>query len=181
VSAIRRFLLRLFHAFRPGAAEGELDREVEAHLGVIEDAYRASGMSELEARRAARRALGTVALTKELHREARSFVWIDSLRQDVRIALRSLLGARGFSAVVVGTLALGIGANTAIFSVVHPVLLQTLPYPGADRFVRLALSFAATDATRTYAAPINFEDLQFLRTRARTVSHLGTYSEFDAT
>jgi predicted permease len=182
MSAIRRFLLRVFHACRPAAAERELDREVEAHLGVIEDEYRAAGLSEREARRAARRALGTVSLTKELHREARSIVWIDHLRQDLRIALRSLLRAPGFAAVIIGTLALGIGASAAMFSVVHPVLLQTLPYPGADRFVRLALTFVATDGgRRTYAAPVNFEDLQFLRQRARTVSHLGTYSEFDAT
>jgi hypothetical protein len=74
MSAIRRVLLRLLHAFRPNAAESELEREVQAHLGIIEDEYRAGGMTETEARCAARRALGTVMRTKELHREARSFV-----------------------------------------------------------------------------------------------------------
>jgi predicted permease len=184
MNALRRFLLRLLHALRPGAAEAELDREVQAHLGVIEDEYRAAGMSREEARRAARRALGGVALTKDRHRDARSFNWIDNIRQDARIALRSLARVPGFVAVVIGTLALGIGANAAIFSVVYPVLLQTPPYPGADRFVRLALTFEATDGsgTKTYAAPVNFEDLQFLRARARTVTHLGTYGRpFDTT
>ena len=127
MSALRRFLLRLFHAVRPGSAEAELDREVHAHLGVIEDEYRAAGMSADAARRAARRALGGVAQTKEQHRDARAFRWMADLRQDLRIAFRSLARVPGFAAVVIGTLALGIGANAAMFQLLNAVRLRPLP------------------------------------------------------
>ena len=96
---------------------------------------------------AARRAFGGVAQAKELHRDARSFRWLNDLRQDARFAARALLRAPEFTAVVVGTLALGIGANTAIFSVVHAVLLRSLPFPGADRFVRIAIQFDPDDGS----------------------------------
>jgi predicted permease len=103
---------------------------------------------------------------------------LNDLRQDARLAARALMRAPGFTAVVVGTLALGIGANTAIFSVVHAVLLRSLPFPGADRFVRIAIQFDPNDGTgsKTSAAPVSFQDFEVLRSRSRTLSNLGTYS-----
>ena len=177
MATVRRFLLRLVHFFQPHRAESELERELAAHLGVLEDEYKRQGLTDADARLAARRALGGVARAKELHRDARSFRWLNDLRQDTRFAVRALLRAPGFTAVVVGTLALGIGANTAIFSVVHAVLLRSLPYPGADRFVRIATQFDPDDGTgiKTSVASMSFEDLEFLRSRSRTLSNLGTY------
>src|SRR5688500_5397665 len=177
MAPLRRFLLRLVHFFQPHRAESELERELAAHLGVLEDEYKRQGLTDADARLAARRALGGVAQAKELHRDARSFRWLNDLRQDTRFAVRALLRAPGFTAVVVGTLALGIGANTAIFSVVHAVLLRSLPYPGADRFVRIATQFDPDDGTgiKTSVASMSFEDLEFLRSRSRTLSNLGTY------
>src|SRR3954447_9117222 len=133
MATARRFLLRLLNLFQPHRAESELERELAAHLGVLEDEYKRRGLADDDARLAARRALGGVAQAKELHREARSFRWLNDFRQDTRFAVRALLRAQGFTAVVVGPLALGIGANTAIFTVVHAVLLRSLPFPGADR------------------------------------------------
>jgi predicted permease len=177
MAALRRFLLRLVHFFQPHRAESELERELAAHLGVLEDEYKRRGLTDADARLAARRALGGVARTKDLHREARSFRWLNDLRQDTRFAVRALLRAPGFTAVVVGTLALGIGANTAIFSVVHAVLLRSLPYPGADRFVRVAIQFDPDDGSgsKTSAAPLSFHDLEILRSRSQTLSNMGSY------
>ncbi len=177
MATFRRFLLRLVHFFQPHRAESELERELAAHLGVLEDEYKRRGLTDAEARLAARRALGGVAQAKELHHDARSFRWLNDLRQDTRFAARALLRAPGFTAVVVGTLALGIGANTAIFSVVHAVLLRSLPFPGADRFVRIATQFQPDDGggIKTSVASMSFEDLEFLRSRSRTLSNLGTY------
>jgi predicted permease len=91
--------------------------------------------------------------------------------------VRALLRAPGFTAVGVGTLALGIGANTAIFSVVNAVLLRSLPYPDADRFVRIAIQFDPGDGSgsKASAAPVSVQDLEVLRSRSRTLSNLGTY------
>jgi predicted permease len=177
MTTVRRFLLRLVHFFQPHRAESELERELAAHLGVLEDEYKRRGLTDAEARLAARRAFGGVAQAKELHRDARSFRWLNDLRQDTRFAVRALLRAPGFTAVVVGTLALGIGANTAIFSVVHAVLLRSLPYPGADRFARIVTQFQPNDGSgiKTSVASESFEDLEFLRSRSRTLSNLGTY------
>jgi hypothetical protein len=90
---------------------------------------------------------------------------------------RALLRAPGFTAVVVGTLALGIGANTAIVSVVHAVLLRSLPFPGADRFVLIATQFQPNDGSgiKTSVASMSSEDLEFLRSRSRTLSNLLTF------
>ena len=87
--------------------------------------------------RAARVALGGPEQTKNRHRDARSFVWLDDLRRDMAYALRMLVRAPAFAAVAVITLALSIGAVTAIFSVVDHVLVRSLPLPHADRLVRL--------------------------------------------
>jgi predicted permease len=128
MTAIRRLLLRLLHSLFPGRAESELERELTAHLGVLEDEYKRGGLTDVEARLAARRALGGIAQAKELHREARAFRWLNDLRQDIRFGFRSLLRAPGFATIVIVTLGLGIGANTAIFSVVNAVVFRPLAY-----------------------------------------------------
>src|SRR6185295_10146010 len=134
---MRRLLARIINALRPERAEDDLDREIAAHLALLEDEYRQRGLSEDEARLAARRALGSSAQAKDLHRDARSFIWFDDLRRDLSHGARSLARNPGFAAVAMITLALGIGANTAIFSVISAVLLRPLPYPDADRLVQV--------------------------------------------
>jgi len=141
---VRRFLLRLWNAFRHSRSEHELDREVSSHLGLIEDECRRRGLSFEEAQRAARLALGGVEQTKELQREARSFAVIEDLKRDVRYALRTLARSPGFTFAVIAILGIGIGANTAMFTVLNGVVLKPLEYPDADRIVRVQIRSTTT-------------------------------------
>jgi putative ABC transport system permease protein len=137
MSRLRRVVLRLRNALRPGRNDADLTREIAAHLALSEEEFARRGLSPDAARLAARRALGGVEQTKSLHRTARSFAFIDNARRDAWYAIRTLRHAPGFTSMAVVTLALGIGANTAIFSLVYSALLRPLPYANADRVLFL--------------------------------------------
>ena len=135
---LRRIVSKLLTLVRPGPAERELEREVASHLVLLADEYQRRGMPADQARIAARRALGGIDQTKERHRDERSFPWLEDLRRDVPYALRALARHRGFALAAILTVALGVGATTAIFSVVNAILLRPLPYRNSDRLVRIA-------------------------------------------
>lgn len=119
------------------ALADDLAAEIEAHLELAAAENADRGMPPAAARDAARRRFGNVTLVRERAREAWGFPSLEALGRDLRLGLRGIRAAPGFSGVVILTLALGIGATTAIFSVVHAVLLAPLPYPEAERLVWL--------------------------------------------
>jgi len=132
-TAIRRFL----GMFRHRRTDAVLDEEIRAHLDLLAEESVRRGMTPEEARAAARRAFGGVDQVKEVYRDQRGWPWLDAMTHDTRYAVRSLRRDPLFCAVAVLTLALGIGATTAIFGGVKAVLLEPLPYVDADRVTEI--------------------------------------------
>jgi putative ABC transport system permease protein len=128
---------RLGFAWARRRLDEETRREFETHLELLAGRYVDRGMTAEDAHAAARRQFGNVAAHREKIYEMNGIRFVDGLTQDLRYAFRQLRHAPGFAAVVTGTLALGIGGTTAVFSVMHAVLLAPLPYAQPDQIVRI--------------------------------------------
>ncbi len=159
MSALRRFVLRLWNVFRSGRAEQQLDREMAAHLAMLEEDLERRGLTREQAANAARRAVG-VDRVKDLQRDARSFIWLDDAKGDLLYAARMLARTPGFTFLALLTLALGIGSVTVIYSVIHDVLLDPLPYPGSERFVNVHVQDRDTGRLRNTLPAAEFLDFQ---------------------
>jgi predicted permease len=126
---------RFLQSFRPNTRDQEIAEEFEAHLDLRAEELEAQGLSPAEARREARKKFGPAARIVEETREAHLFQWLDTWRRDSAYSIRGLLRRPAFLATGLATLALGIGANVAIFSILDALLLKPLPVPNADRLM----------------------------------------------
>lgn len=134
---IRVLLGRCVALLRIKKLDADLDEELRAHIDMATEENRRRGMNEQEARTTALRAFGGVTQIKERYRTERGLPWISTTMQDIRFSARILVRNPGFTSIAILTLALGIGGNTAIFSVVNGVLLNPLPFPHSEQLVAL--------------------------------------------
>ena len=162
---MRRVILRLWQAVRPSAGEADLTREIASHLQLLEDDFQRRGMPAEEARLAARRMLGGELRAKDLHRDARSFIWLDDLRRDTSHALRLLRRNTVFMLTAALSLAIGIGANTTVFTIANALLFRDPP--GVVDPARL-VDIGRTDA-RSGFNNISYKDTEDIRQRTTTL------------
>ncbi|HEX6059601.1 MAG TPA: ABC transporter permease [Gemmatimonadaceae bacterium] len=166
---------RLVNSGRSARISRDIDREMEFHIAERADELRAAGLSEPQAMLEARRRFGNRGIQKERTRDADIVVWLDSLAADVRYALRALRRSPAFAAVAVASLALGIGANTAIFTLIDALVLRTLPVPHPDELVQVTLG--GTDGSGYFTNPL-WEQLRDRQTGLAPVAAFGE-TDFD--
>jgi hypothetical protein len=173
---LRATWLRFRNLFRTRRLNRDLDDKLAAHLELqlhIADNLRA-GMSPAEARRQALPKLGGLEQTKDRYRHADGFPFLESLLQDLRFAVRTLRKSPGFTAVAILTLALGIGVNTANFSVVDAVLLRSLPFPRSSELVDISGRSTSLDIP---FLNLSMPDVADLRTNASSFASLAMYQD----
>lgn len=176
--SLRQAWLRCCTFVRSRRADAEAAREVAAHLVLLEDEYRRAGLSPADASVAARRSLGGVDQTMERHRDARSLPWLEDLRRDAAYAMRGFVKAPTFAVASIATLALGIGAASAVFAIAHALLIKPLSYAQEPaRLVRLIGH--SRDAASPAGPPVrrevgfSIDEANELRTRTRALDVVG--------
>jgi putative ABC transport system permease protein len=165
---LRELLQRVKGGLRPSATDQRISEEVEFHLDMLTRKYQQQGMTARDARNKARREFGGVAQMQEQYRDQSRLPWLDILRSDISFSLRSFRKTPGLVFLVVLTLGLGVGANTAIFSFLNELLIKPLPYPDSARLVNVGRWWPG-DIGAT--AP---RDFALIRDKARSFSAVGT-------
>jgi hypothetical protein len=166
-----RMAARLIAPFRSSGLARDLDQELDSHISMLEDDLRRRGLTEEQARRKARLTIGGVAQLHEAHREIRALASVDAFARDVRGGIRGLVRNPGFAAVVLVTLAVGIGGTTAMFSVIHGVLLRPLGYHDPAALV----SIARGDLGATPNRYVSLRRFEAVRASARSFTGVAAY------
>lgn len=165
---------RLMNAFRRGRLDAEIDEELQFHIEQRTRDNVAAGMTSDRARRDAERRLGGLLRTRERTRDADLLVWLETIGQDVRYAVRNMRHSPVVTLVVVASLALAIGASTAMFSVVQAVLLRRLPYAASNRLVMMWTADLLNGSLEQNTSVPNIEDW---KARARSFDEMAVYRE----
>jgi putative ABC transport system permease protein len=165
------FASRLKGWLSPRRLDADFDAELRAHLDMLIDENIRRGMSPDEAARAAHVTLGGVTQLKEHHRDQGGLPWVESLWQDVRYALRLFAHSRGFTVLAVLTIAIGIGVNTTVFTLVNAIALKRLPVHDAGRLVRLERWFDS-GARGDVQYAFSFDEYQYYREHSRLLSDM---------
>jgi putative ABC transport system permease protein len=168
----REFGRRLAMLFRRRRFDREIDDEMQLHIELREKDHAENGFSLQEAHSAARKKFGNALALREATRDSWGWAWLEHLSQDLRFALRMLRKSPGFTAIAILTLALGIGANTAIFSIIDGVFLRPLPYPQSDRLV---FALWVGDNTIGVQDSVGAADYLFWKEHSRAFESAGAY------
>lgn len=172
MTRLRVFLFRLRALVWSRQVDREIDDEIASHLAEATEEYVRHGLSPETARRAAHRSFGGTTQAKEVYREVQSFMWLEGLARDVRQGLRSLRRSPAFTTASVATLALAIGTNTAMFSVLDAVLLRPLPYRSPDQLATLWTEDPAQNLREGRSA---LWDVQQWRSRSESFADMATF------
>src|SRR6266508_1596421 len=175
---LRIFLLRLWALVRSRQMEREIDDEITSHLAEATEEYVPQGLSPEEARWAAQRSFGGVTQTKEVYRQVGSFMWLEDLARDLRHALRTLRKSPAFTTAAAATLALAIGTNTAMFSVLNAVLLRPLPYRFPEQ---LAMLWTEDPTQNLREGRSALWDVEQWRSQSQSFADLATFDAVSTT
>src|SRR5213592_1875183 len=149
-----RFIRRVLALFQWSSRDRDMEREMAFHVDALARTYARDGLGDVDAQRAARRQFGNLTRLKERGHDERTMRSAEDVTRDVRHAARGLWRSPGFSLAVILTLALGIGGNAAVFSVVDQLLLRPLPYPDGDQLVMVEESTRGLNS-RADVSPAN--------------------------
>ena len=172
-TTLQQFIARLRAFFKTRDLDRDFEQELDSHVAMLTEDNIRRGMTHEEARRSALIRVGARASIRDQHRAARGLPMLETFWRDVRYALRMVSRAPGFAAMAILTLALGIGANTAVYSAIDAVLLRPLPFPESDRLMRIYQT--QQKGARTNVAPIRLEDWNRLNSTFEAIS--GYYVE----
>jgi putative ABC transport system permease protein len=174
-SRLRAFAAKLRGFLRGRQSDDQVEDEIREHLRLLTERFVAHGMSKQEAATAARRQFGNTTLLRENRRELQTLPSIEAWWQDLRYALRTLRKRPGFTITAVLTLALGIGSNAAIFTVINAVVLRPLPFPNSEHLVALYTRFlpsSGLDLPFFELSPAEFADV---RSRVNAFAGIAAY------